>query len=90
MTGLIRVHEEREKQQQSDSRNNQVPSGFHIHANRLEQRNDFLQAPNVIRDSRFHRGRDAERLMDASEIVIQLGIASKIRRGSALRFDVVG
>jgi hypothetical protein len=35
----------------------------------FRQLNDFFEAPNVVRDSRFHRGRDAQRLMDFPEIV---------------------
>jgi hypothetical protein len=36
----------------------------------LEQCNHFVEIPNVIRNARFLRWRDAERLMDSSEVVI--------------------
>lgn len=36
----------------------------------LQQRDDFFNRPDVIRYSSFHRGRHAERLMHAAEVVI--------------------
>ena len=34
-----------------------------------QQRNDFVYAPNMVRYARRHRWRDAQRLMDAGEVV---------------------
>lgn len=37
---------------------------------RFEKSNQFGQRPNVVGQAGVHRGRDAERLMDAAEIVV--------------------
>ena len=41
---------------------------------RVDQSDDFLHAPNVVTDARFHRRGDAEGLMDAPEVVIHVGL----------------
>jgi hypothetical protein len=35
-----------------------------------QQGNYLFQAPNVLRDTRFHRGSDAQALVDSAEIVV--------------------
>src|SRR4051812_29573284 len=35
-----------------------------------EQRDQFLDFPDMIGDARFHRGRNAKRLVDATEVVV--------------------
>jgi hypothetical protein len=35
-----------------------------------KKRGDFFQTPNVIRNSRFHRGSNAQAAMDAAEVVV--------------------
>jgi hypothetical protein len=36
----------------------------------FDKRDDFFQSPNVVGDSRFHRGRDAQGLVNPAEIVV--------------------
>jgi hypothetical protein len=38
----------------------------------ISQRNDFLNRRDMIGDPGFHRGRDAQGLMDTSEVVVHV------------------
>jgi hypothetical protein len=38
----------------------------------VKQSNQFVDAPNVIGDARFHRWRHAERLINPAEIVVHV------------------
>lgn len=51
-----------------------------------EQCNDFLNVPYMVRESRFHRGRDAQALMDATKIVIH----EVQRNGVLMIFNFLG
>ena len=47
----------------------------------LAQRDDFLDGQDVVCDLRFHRWRDAQRLMHATKVVVQG------EKGDAARFS---
>lgn len=37
----------------------------------VKQSNDFFKAPNVVRNASRHRRRDAQRLMNPREVIVQ-------------------
>src|SRR5437763_16900372 len=47
------------------------PSLLHIYM-LIEQRHQFFDFPNLVRDARFHLRCDAERLVDAAEVVLHV------------------
>ena len=57
--------------------------GFFIH--RIEQSDDFNEAPYMRRDTRFHRWRHAEGLMHAAEVVVH-----EVKRHGRFVWECVG